>query len=185
MHDAFIAENTKQKAIPIHPVLATQLEKWISSQSKHMQQWVKSSQFIGDSGTFCLIPDHDGNLQSVLLGLSNADDFWAFGALPAKLQEGIYRIEDNGVLKTEHHRHLAAFGWGLGFYQFTQYKKPLPRLAKLILSQSVDAEWLSECLSAIYLSRDLINTPAEDMGPEQLEKAVKTVAKKFSAKVAV
>lgn len=188
MHDAFVAENvkqTKQKVISIYPVVTAQLEKWILEQTKHTQQWVELSQFIGDSGTFCLIPNHDGNLQSVLLGLNSADDFWAFGALPAKLPEGIYRIEDNGVLKTEDHRHLAALGWGLGFYQFTQYKKPLPRLAKLMLSQSVDTEWLSECLSAIDLSRDLINTPAEDMGPEQLEKAVKTVAKKFSAKVSV
>lgn len=188
MHDAFIADiakNTKQKVISIYPILTTQFEKWISKQADHMRQWTQSSQFIAESGTYCLIPDRDGGLQSVLLGLSDANDFWAFGALPAKLPECIYRIEDNGVLQTAQHRQLAAQGWGLGFYQFTQYKKPLPRLAKLMLPESVDAEWLSDSLSAIYLARDLINTPAEDMGPLQLEKAVKTVAKQFSAKVKV
>lgn len=185
MHDAFIAENTQQKVISIYPVLTAQLEKWISSQTNHVQQWIKTSQFVGDSGTFCLIPDHDGRLQAVLLGLTNADDFWAFGALPARLPEGVYRIEDSGVLQTARQRQLAAHGWGLGYYQFTRYKKPLPRLAKLLLPKSIDTEELLNTLSAIYLSRDLINTPAEDMGPLQLEQAVKTVAKQFSAKVAV
>lgn len=185
MRDAFVTEKSKQKLISILPVITNQFEKWISEQPINVQQWVKASQFIADSGTFCLIPNGDGSLHSVLLGIANTDDFLAFGALPAKLPEGVYAIEANNVLKTAHDFQHATLAWGLGFYQFTNYKKPLPRLAKLSLNNLVDEKFLSDQLEAIYLSRDLINTPAEDMGPEQIENAVKNVAKKFGAKLNV
>lgn len=185
MHAAFIAENMKQKSISVYPVTINQLPKWIAEQPRHVQQWMKASQFVADSGAMCLVPDHDGSVLCVVLGVLNADDFLAFGALPARLPEGNYAIKDNELLKTAQHRFQAALGWGLGFYQFAQYKMAQPRLAKLILPKSIDEKWLTESLDAIYLSRDLINTPAEDMGPDQLEKAVQTVAKKYSAKINV
>src|SRR3990167_5060363 len=189
MHHAFISENTsenaKHKSIPIYPVVADQLAKWISTQPRHVQQWMKTAQFLADSGSFCLIPHNDGSLQGVVLGVANADDFWAFGALPAKLPEGNYFIADGQVLKTPFHFQQAALGWGLGFYQFTKYKESQSRLAKLVLPKSVDEKELTHYLDSLYLARDLINTPAEDMGPESIEKAVKIVAKTFSAKVNV
>ncbi|OGT41206.1 MAG: hypothetical protein A3F13_08205 [Gammaproteobacteria bacterium RIFCSPHIGHO2_12_FULL_40_19] len=188
MHDAFIAENSNQKAIPIYPVIVTELSKWMGDQLPQVQQWVESSQYIaesGRSGTFCLIPNPDGTVQSVLVSLMNADDFLAFGALPAKLPEGNYVIQGNNILTTQHQFQHAALGWAFGFYQFTRYKKPMPRFAKLVLSAEIDQNHLTECVNAVYLARDLINTPAEDMGPEQLENVVKTVAKKFSAAVNV
>lgn len=185
MHIAFTAENNKQNAIPIHTVIASEFEKWITTQSTRVQQWVKSVQFIGESGTFCLIPSDETHVHSVVLGMSDADDFLAFGALPARLPEGQYDIVKNTFLTSSHHLFLAALGWGLGFYQFTQYKKPQLRLATLVLPAHIDATLLTHQLDAIYLSRDLINTPAEDMGPQEIENAVASVAKKHGAKVTV
>ena len=188
MHDAFVAENSNQKTIPIYPIVVSELDKWMGDQLPQIQQWVKASQYLaatGTSGTFCLIPNADGTVHSVLVSLLNADDFLAFGALPAKLPEGNYTIEGNHILTTPLHYQHAALGWALGYYQFTRYKKPMPRFAKLVLSAEINQDHLMECVNAIYLARDLINTPAEDMGPEQVEKAVKTVAEKFSATVTV
>lgn len=174
-----------QKTIPILPVLTNQFEKWIPQQSELIQFWVKTTQFIGESGTFCFIPSQDGKLSSVILGLSNTDDYLAFGALPARLPEGCYEIMDNGMITTRYHHQQAALGFGLGYYQFSQYKKPQARVATLFLPKSIDKKELENTLSAIYLARDLINTPAEDMGPATLEKNVKKVAKAFSATVNV
>lgn len=186
MHIAFTAENNKTKSISIYPVITNEFEKWIANQPRHVQQWVKTAQFSADSGTFCFIPNSDGQLYSVILGVAKADDFWAFGALPAKLPEGNYVIDGNHTLKTAPHFQQAALGWGLGFYQFSKYKKETqPRVAKLILNKLVDEAFVTQQLESIYLSRDLINTPAEDMGPDQLEKAVQNVAKKFLAKINV
>src|SRR3990167_5567297 len=157
MHAAFTQDN--KKLISIFPTTTDQLPQWIAMQSKQVQQWISSSLFSAESGAFCLIPNIDGTLQSVLVGVQHADDYLAFGALPAKLPQG--------------------------FYQFSKYKAEQPRVAKLFLPKSIDEKALTICLDAIYLSRDLINTPAEDMGPDQLENAVKTISKKFSAKINV
>ncbi|MCX7121243.1 MAG: leucyl aminopeptidase family protein [Gammaproteobacteria bacterium] len=185
MRLAFTSENAKQKSIPVYPIIAAELATWVAAQPRHIQQWMKTSQFLADSGAFCLIPNSDGSLHGVALGIASADDFWAFGALPAKLPEGNYIIADTATLKTTAHFQQAALGWGLGFYQFSKYKIAQPRLAKLVLSTAINEKELNDYLDAIYLARDLINTPAEDMGPDSIEKAVKTAAKSFSATVSV
>lgn len=181
MHPAF-TENKNQTAISIYPVTMLSLEKWLSQQPRHIQSWVKTAQFKADSAQFCMVPKQDGHLECVLLGLADENDFWAFGALPSKLPEGCFAIEETGLLKNATHYQQAALAWGLGFYQFTQYKSDVqPRLAKLMLPTLVDPSSLEKLLSAIELTRNLINTPAEDMGPDALENAALAVAKKFGA----
>ena len=113
-------------------------------------------------------------------------DFWAFGALSAILPEGLFHIGETALLKNTAQYQSAALAWGLGFYQFSTYKtETQPRLAKLIIPKTVDFASLEKYLSAIELSRNLINTPAEDMGPEALENAALTVAKKMGATTTV
>lgn len=185
MHPAFTITSTKTKSIPIYPVTASQFEKFSLQQPRHAQMWLKTANFSAESGNFCLIPTHDGELQSVILGIAGPEDFWAFGALPATLPEGNYFIEASTMLTTELQLQLAVMGWGLGFYQFTKYKIAMPRLAKLILPKSVNEKSVQNYLEAIFLARDLINTPAEDMGPGEIENAVKLVAKPFKASVKV
>ncbi|MCX7125123.1 MAG: hypothetical protein NTU49_05095 [Gammaproteobacteria bacterium] len=116
MRNAFILEKPKQKSTPIYPITPDQLTKWAGKQAANVQQWLKTSQFLADSGCFCLVPNADGSLFCIVLGISNADDFLAFGALPAKLPIGNYCIEDTGILKTAMHFQHACLGWGLGFY---------------------------------------------------------------------
>ena len=157
MHPAF-SENKNQTSTAIYPVSMLSLENWVRQQPRHVQQWVKTSQFKAEPGKFCLIPNHDGSLNCVLLGLENEMDWWAFGALPAVLPEGLFHIEETELLKNATQHQLAALAWGLGFYQFSNYKKSLPRLAKLILNESVDEAFLTQQLDSIYLSRDLINS---------------------------
>src|SRR5688572_16853803 len=110
MHEAFIAENVNQKAIPIYPVIVTELSKWMADQLPQVQQWIESSQYIVEStaraSTFCLIPNPDGTVQSVLVSLLNADDFLAFGMLPSRLPEGNYVIKSNNILTTPEHLQL-------------------------------------------------------------------------------
>lgn len=186
MREAFITTpNKSKKSISIYPVITTQLTQWLSSQDKVIQQWVKNTQFTADSGTFCCVPNEKGEIHCVLLGIANVDDFLAWGALSAKLPAGSYAIDSGTVFTTEKQYDYAALGWGLGFYQFTRYKTPAVRLAKLVLSKSCNQQKLFDTLSSIYLARDLINTPAEDMGPDALEKAAKTVAKAHAAKITV
>lgn len=185
MHPAFTTATAKTTPIFIYPVITNQLEKFLSQQSHHIKQWVKLTNFTAESGTFCLIPNKDNQAESVLLGVADADDFWAFGALPAKLPAGNYAIQAAKMFKKPEQLQRAAMGWGLGFYQFTKYKAPQARLAKLVLPKSISEASLINFLDSIYLARDLINTPADHMGPQEIENAVKNVAKKFHAAVDV
>lgn len=161
-------------------MIETELSSWIATQNEFTQAVVKSTQFKAKSGTFCLITDTQGQLNQVILGLRNAKDFRAFGALPAVLPQGIYSIEQPDDYFD------AALGWGMGGYTFTRYKSEFtPRTAQLYLPDNVQHDALAHQLDAIYLGRDLINTPTEDMGPDELEAAVRASAKKHGAQVRV
>lgn len=179
MHPAFSPQGSNPST-PIHPVVTDNVAHWLDTQDAQVTRWVEHAQFKAKSGEVCLLPDSQGNLSAVLLGLENADDFRAFGALPSKLPKGIYHIVEKSNLNVSQ-LTLATMGFGLGFYEFSVYKKASPRLATLQLPKLVDEKWIADCLQAIALGRDLINTPAEDMGPDALENAVKTVAKSFDA----
>jgi len=168
------------KLIPVTPVVQSTLESWLLAQSPTVQSWVKNTKFEAASGSTCLIPGKNAEVVSVLLGIENTHDFKAFGALPGVLPEGVYLIQDYSDLAQ------AALGFGLGYYEFSRYKVGgAKRLAKLLIPESVGIHDVENKLSAIYLARELINTPAEHMSPQELEDAVKEVAKTFSASFSV
>ena len=94
------------------------------------------------------------------------------------LPEGTYVLES--VADDSSPTDLA-LGWALGSYAFTQYKKPKRLPAKLVWPTKADRNEIERIAEGVCLARDLINTPAEDMGPEQLADAVLTVAKTHGA----
>ena len=78
-----------------------------------------------------------------------------------------------------------ALAWALGTYAFTRYKKPKKRALKLVLPPGVDGEEISRVAAGIFLARDLINTPPNDMGPAELAAAAEVLAKRHGAKFSV
>ena len=137
------------------------------------------SGFTAAAGTFALLHDASGKLVRVLAGVDAQDELAALAALPCALPAASYRLADEGVLAD---RQAAALGWALAAYQFTRYRAPRRAPATLV----VDANDLAalQCLvDATALVRDLVNTPTEDLGPEQLAAAIKQVGKTHRAKV--
>ena len=121
---------------------------------------------------------NNGRLEKVLFGKS--DQPLDAGKLASSLPAGNYQFDSD-----LDDPHLTALGWMLGAYRFTQYNKRKQPGAKLVLPKGVDADELIREVEASYLARDLINTPANDMGPDELEKAVRTVGRRFKAQVSV
>ena len=129
-------------------------------------------------GQYLALPG-EGGLSGILFGLENASDardLFLPGRLPQQLPSGVYRFAND-----PHDARLAALAFALGAYRFTRYHKSEGRKIKLDLPQSLDREDLERVVEAVTLVRDLVNTPANDMGPADLEEAARTLAAKHGA----
>lgn len=138
--------------------------------------------FQAHPGAHLLLPGHGGGLGGVLFGLEGANepkDPFLPGRLSQHLPDGVYRFGNE-----PHDARLAALGFGLGLYRFTRYRKAEARNIALDLPQSVDRDDLERIVEGVTLARDLINTPANDLGPAELEAAVRTLAAGHGARVA-
>jgi leucyl aminopeptidase len=129
-------------------------------------------------GRYLALPG-DSGLSGILFGLeaeSDPKDLFLPGSLPLQLPDGIYRFAND-----PHDARLAALAFALGAYRFTRYRKADGRNVKLDPPQSLDREDLERVVEAVTLARDLINTPANDMGPVELEAAVRLLAARHGA----
>jgi len=182
MPNYFISRSTT-KSIPIFPLNKKKLTEWLKRQSVAVNNWVKANNFDAKSGEFCfLASSKNGVLEKVLLGVEDADDYWAFATLPSKLPQAQYVISSDWNTKQ---LERASIAWGLGTYSFAKYKKASPIKASLVLSQGVDKKYVEEITAAICWVRDLINMPSQDFGPDDLAKEALNLAKEFSAKATV
>jgi leucyl aminopeptidase len=169
-------------AVEIVPLRAARLDAWIKHQPAAIGQWVRAAAFTAKPGSLCLVPDGQGGLGTVLIGLEEGVDRWSIAALPASLPKGDYRLAEQ---LDGSEAQAAAFAWAIGGYRFQRYKKASDGLARLVWPAGVDRAAVKRVVGAISLARDLINTPAEDMGPPQLADAAKAVAKAYKAKCSV
>lgn len=175
---------TTEKKIPILPFLEKQFPTWLAAQSAYVQNWANAVHFKAKAGSIGLLCDKEGRLESVLVGLHAPQDWSVFGQLATSLPAGNYQL----VLSHMPSDPTAApfLAWGLGSYQFTRYKKSPPLETKLALpTQGVDGTYIEAVLRATYLVRDLINTPAQDMMPSDLEAAARSLAERGHARVEV
>jgi leucyl aminopeptidase len=135
--------------------------------------------FKPKAGRHLLLPSNSG-LAGVLFGVDDTDDArsdpFLPGRLPQILPDGVYRFANEAP-----DPRLAALAFALGSYRFTRYRKPDERKLSLDLPQSLDRDELVRIVEAVTLARDLINTPANDMGPPELEAAAAALAARHGA----
>jgi len=115
-----------------------------------------------------------------VMGLGAGGDPLAMAAFSEALPSGIYALGD---VPAEIGGARGALAWALGTYQFDRYRKKQTRqLPKLALPRDVDGEEITRIAEAVFLARDLVNTPSNDMGPEELASAARDVARTYGAK---
>jgi len=169
--------------VPVTPVETAVFESWLKKEPGAVQAWVRSSGFKARAGQVCLVAGKDGKLARVIAGVRDHDGFWDYAGLPTALPKGSYRID---ARMSASGATAAATGWALGCYRFERYKstkgKKLPTLVWPARTDKARAKAMSD---AIGLVRDLINTPAEDMGPSQLAAAARKLGRGFKADVKV
>jgi len=178
MH-ASLAKSAKG-ATPVHVVKARELAGFLGQRSKRDSTFLKAGDFAAREGEIRLLPKADGTLAAVAFGLGDASDPLVFAALSETLPAGTYAFD--GKLDNP---ELATLGWTLGTYAFTRYAKKKARGAKLAIPAGVNAARVSRMADGVFLARDLVNTPANDMGPEDLAAAAQALARRHGAKFSV
>lgn len=172
-----------EPAVPVTPVCDSGFAAWQAGQPDAVRRWVTASGFKPKPGRVHLVPAPDGGLAGVVLGVGGDDALWDWGVLPGALPPGDYRLQaqPNGA-RVDGTR--AALGWALGAYRFDRYKtatgdgQPAPRL---MWPADADQGAVLRAAEATWLARDLINTPASDMGPADLAAAAAALALRFGA----
>ncbi len=180
MLQGYLLENTPPNAIPLEPVEENAFSEWLEQQDEPTRRWMAATAFQGKAGTNCLMPSPGGGLGKVISGIRSRSDPWAFGDLPLTLPAQEYYLEASWPVEL---LERALVGWGLGAYQFTRYRAEEQPRARLAIPQKCNAAAVQNQIEAIYLVRDLINTPAEDMMPEQLADAMARLAREFGGEL--
>lgn len=169
--------------VALTPVTKAGLPDWLAAQSPATASWVKAVGFTGEAGSTVFLPGPDGGVAHVLAGVSAVDDLWAFAGLPASLPAGSYKID---AALDARAATRAALGWALGSYRFSRYRKPPEKgFANLVWPAEADRGEVERAATATWLVRDLVNTPACDMGPAELAQAAQDLAAEFDAAVEV
>ncbi len=171
--------NTK-KAVPIHCITKAQFSKKDHDLSKMELAWAKTNGFSGASGQYCIVPNDKGGIECVLFGLGSGvgtGKSMSHGKLARLLPKGNYKLVGDQVSP-----ELSELAWALGGYSFDRYRKRKHETPKLVVNTRSKARRLAE---GSFIARDLVNTPANDMGPDALEKAFRKIGKAHSAKVSV
>jgi leucyl aminopeptidase len=168
--------------VPITPLTKATLKKWSASQPERVQAWIESSGFKALPGSVGLLPGELGTLERVLFGVGEERDLWDYAVLPERLPEGRYAIDDD---LSQSQGEQVALSWALSTYSFDRYRKNERHYPSLLLPKQVDGRAVERAVEAVFLVRDLINTPASDMGPAELAEAAQALGKRHKAKVTV
>ena len=178
MNSIFVTRGSSD-AIPIWFVTAINWPEVRGRLDAGARAFAEAAGFEPKAGRHLLLPGKKG-LGGVLFGLANdgdAGDRFLPGRLPHLLPDGVYRFASE-----PHDARLAALAFALGSYRFTRYRKAEAKQITLDLPQSIDREEIESIVEGVALARDLINTPANDMGPAELEDAARKLAARHDAK---
>jgi leucyl aminopeptidase len=143
--------------------------------------WAETNGFKGKPGQILVVPEGQGGIAAVLVGAGERFDPLSARALPARLPPGLYRLEAEAEDAC-----TAALAFLLGTYVFDRYKaRPERDRVRLVAPEGLDVEAALRIASACALAREMIDTPAADMGPLQIESIAREIANASGATITV
>ena len=172
-----------KSATPLHAVKTDDLKSFLGRRDRREAAWLKNAGFSAKPGELLLMPDDAGGLAFAVLGLGKADDPLALATFSERLPQGNYALgEVPGEIGGAH----AALAWLLGTYSFTRYRKKTAKAyPKLVLPDGVDGREVTRIAEGVFLGRDLVNTPSNDMGPEDLAAVARRLGRTHHARLSV
>ena len=176
-------------AVPITPLCTAELDGWAKTQPKAVAKWVRSTRFAAQAGKTLLIAGRDGAVERALAGFGASSpltaSLWDWAALPGAVPEAAYRIDAELDAAAA---GRAALGWALATYRYDRYRASATeerRFPTLVWPRGCNRAAVEVAARAIFLARDLINTPASDMGPQHLAAAARKLAKQHGGRCRV
>jgi leucyl aminopeptidase len=177
-------------ALPLHCVTEASFGAWRDAQTSEVRAWLEANAYQPDRNRWTLIPAGSGSAAGVVVGLGRSAPssahgwFWLAAALADRLPHASYELAPGTPVQPL----PFALGWHYGGYRFHRYASPRsstqPR-AQLITPAGVDESYLIAATAACNWARDLVNTPANDMGPEQLEIEARGLATRHAGTIEV
>jgi leucyl aminopeptidase len=183
---AGLAEPGRASAIPLRLLTVEHFAAYKKTQPKHVSNWLSLHRFKPEPGRSIMVADATGGIDHVLVGVLDMPDNWALASLPAKLPQGLYTLDMRFLPAFAEDSELQArlaFGWGAACYRFSAFRTPENHLPLLRLSDRTAHRKALHLLKAAYLARDLINLPANHLGPRELLAHTKAVGEAHGAKV--
>ncbi len=184
--------STKKKAVSIIPLTAKKFKSWEAKQTKALQTQISEEDFTAKPGQTLLAFGKDGTLSALLLGVASpaqSSDFSAAASViekamsPNFIKKAVFEIETTHLKPEE--QTAACIGWGLSAYRFDRYKNSDSVAPRLLWPKEADKKRAQTLIEGICLIRTLINTPANDMGPEELEQTARALAEQHGLKIKV
>lgn len=181
MHPCLV--KSAKAATPLHAVKTDDLKRFLDHLPKRQAAWLKQAAFSAKAGELLLLPDADGALACAVLGLGKGGDALALAVCAEKLPPGTYAL---GSVPREAGGAHAALAWLLGTHAFARYRKRAEKIhPRLVAPAGVNAAEVTRIAEGVFMGRDLVATPANDMGPEELAAAARKLARRHGAKIAV
>ena len=169
-----------EPAHALHLVAKAGLEDWLRDQPERVRSAVAAARFEAKPGTSAILPGDNAEDWSLALGIGETIDPWTLAPAVERLPEGRYRPVGAAV-------GPAALGWLLAQHRFDRYRaapEPLPERI-LLVEDVARIDETVRLAEAVALVRDLVDTPAADLGPAELAAAVEEVGREFAANVLI
>ncbi len=170
---------TAQGAIPLYAVSTATLDSALKGPLERHATWLKASGFKAAAGKIQFLPAGDG-VAGAVLGLGADEDAFATASFASSLPAGTYRYVH---VPPGHDGNRLALGWAMGSYSYARFKSGDKAKARPVLVWPDDADigHITRVARGVFLARDLVNTPANEMGPVELAQAAENVAREHGA----
>lgn len=155
-------------------------EEWAAAQPERVRSLAAAARFVAKPGEVLIVPAETGSDWSVIVGAAENGPLWELAGVASKLPEGTYRLAEGNPGER-------ALGWLLAHYKFVRYLEkadPVPQRI-LLTGDPASIAGTVRAAEATALVRDLVNTPAADMGPADLQHAAEALAKAHGADVRI
>ena len=175
LHPLLVAADTGETAVPIRVAASGQALEGAAG------RWAALNGFEGKAGQVLVVPDAEGGVDQVLVGAGAAFDPMSVRGLSTRLPGGLYRLDLD-----EEAAGQAALAFLLGTYVFDRYKaRPETAAVRLVAPAGMDGAEASRIVAACALAREMVDTPAADMGPLQIETIAREIAESAGAAITV